>query len=81
MLQQAKKMARDLRQGIIQIINLSASGQNRSSKNRDASNYRLFFPPLVFGYVPVQLRVHTAEQMGTGRKGNCSLKLTNVNVT
>ena len=29
----------------IQIINLSASRQNHSSENRDASKNRLFFPP------------------------------------
>ena len=33
--------------GNIPIINLSASRQNRSSENRDASKNRLFFPPLV----------------------------------
>ena len=31
----------------ITIINLSASRQNRSSENRDASKNRLFFPPLI----------------------------------
>jgi hypothetical protein len=33
---------------IIQIINLSASEQNRYSENCDASKNRLFFPPLQF---------------------------------
>ena len=34
--------------GNIPIINLSASRQNRSSENRDASKNRIFFPPLPF---------------------------------
>ena len=33
-------------------INLSASRQNRSSENRDASKNRLFFPPLVIYVQP-----------------------------